>query len=231
MIRLLENPWVASCFLAAFLGAWTWMIALTRFDLSYAYPFTSLTFVLILLLSAMLFREPLLLRIARKRLADVALFQADARRLPFSSEYDVAGAFDLLEHIPEDEQALAEIARSVGPGGGLIVTVPQHPALWSSIDDYARHCRRYTRAEMTGKLKRAGFRVVRCTSFVTFLMPIMALSRFRDRGSADPGAEFRIPAVINWCFARLLDAERWLVSLGVSWPVGGSLLVVARRDE
>lgn len=55
--QLVLNPWVLSAFLAAFLAAVSWMIVLNRFDLSRAYPFTSLSFVLVLLASAALFAE------------------------------------------------------------------------------------------------------------------------------------------------------------------------------
>lgn len=56
---MLLNPWVLSSLAAAFLGMLSWMLALGRTELSYAYPFTSLSFVLVLLASAVLFREPI----------------------------------------------------------------------------------------------------------------------------------------------------------------------------
>jgi len=57
----------------------------------------------------------------------------------------------------------------------------------------------------------------------------MVLSRLTRRDAGDPMAEFRIPAIVNWSFERALDLERLFIRLGVSYPVGGSLLVVARR--
>lgn len=60
-LRLLLNPWVISVFAAAALASLTWALALTRFELSYAYPFMSLSFVLVLVLSAALFSEGLTL--------------------------------------------------------------------------------------------------------------------------------------------------------------------------
>lgn len=55
---LATNPWVLSGYAAAFLAAISWMAAMTKFDLSYAYPFTtSLSFILVLVLSALLFHE------------------------------------------------------------------------------------------------------------------------------------------------------------------------------
>lgn len=56
---MLLNPWVISGLLAAFMASVTWMLALTRFELSQAYPFTAISFVLILIASAVLFSEPL----------------------------------------------------------------------------------------------------------------------------------------------------------------------------
>jgi multidrug transporter EmrE-like cation transporter len=56
-LGLLLRPWVVSAFAAAFLASIAWMAAMTKFDLSYAYPFMSLNFVLVVLLSGLLFHE------------------------------------------------------------------------------------------------------------------------------------------------------------------------------
>ncbi|GAB3052954.1 EamA family transporter [Virgibacillus ainsalahensis] len=58
LIQLLLNPWILSGFFAAFLAALSWMAAMSKFDISYAYPFMSLSFVLVFILSAVLFGEP-----------------------------------------------------------------------------------------------------------------------------------------------------------------------------
>lgn len=57
IVHLLFNPWIISGFVAAFLASLTWMAAMTKFPLSYAYPFMSLAFVLVLFLSAIFFQE------------------------------------------------------------------------------------------------------------------------------------------------------------------------------
>ncbi len=51
------NPWILSAFFAAFLASLSWMAALTKFTLSYAYPFMSLTFILVTFMSSILFKE------------------------------------------------------------------------------------------------------------------------------------------------------------------------------
>ncbi len=59
LLGMLLKPWVLSGFAAAFVASIAWMAAISKFDLSYAYPFMSLNFVLVLALSGFLFHEPL----------------------------------------------------------------------------------------------------------------------------------------------------------------------------
>jgi multidrug transporter EmrE-like cation transporter len=59
LMRLVLNPWVISSFAAAFLAALSWMAAMTRLQLSHAYPFMSLSFVLVIVCSGIFFHEPI----------------------------------------------------------------------------------------------------------------------------------------------------------------------------
>ena len=61
LVGLLFDPLIFSGFLAAFLASLSWMAAMTKFDLSHAYPFMSLNFVVVLVLSVWLLNEPLTL--------------------------------------------------------------------------------------------------------------------------------------------------------------------------
>jgi SAM-dependent methyltransferase len=171
------------------------------------------------------------LAVAAVRAPRADLLQIDARRIPYEEEFDVVGAFDVLEHIEQDEDVLRAVRRTLRPGGGLLVTVPQHPWLWSAVDDFARHVRRYRRRELVEKLRQAGFEVVRCTSFVFLLLPLVALSRVRQRKDRDfdPLAEYRSPRFVDSALACVMEAEGALIRAGVSLPVGGSLLAVASR--
>jgi SAM-dependent methyltransferase len=171
------------------------------------------------------------LEVARRRLPDdVELVRLDAAEMPFQAEFDVVGAFDVLEHVEDDEAALAGMRRAVRDGGGVVLLVPQHPRLWSEMDVVARHARRYTRRDLAGKVERAGFEVVAASSFVSSLLPAMAASRAARRllrRPYDPVAELT-PGPLNGVFERVLDGERKLIERGWSLPVGGSLLVVGR---
>jgi SAM-dependent methyltransferase len=171
------------------------------------------------------------LEIARKRVPQATLIQVDGRRIPYRDEFELIGAFDVLEHIEDDEAVLGELRAALEPHGRLVVTVPQHPWLWSAADDFGEHKRRYARAELVAKLRRNGLEVAYVTSFMTTLLPLMAVSRLRRRHveSFDPAEELRIPQRIDRLLERVAGAERHAIQRGVSLPVGGSLLAVAHR--
>lgn len=56
---LLANPWVLSGIIATFLAGVSWMLAMTRFEISYAYPFVSLNYIIVLAASVLIFNESL----------------------------------------------------------------------------------------------------------------------------------------------------------------------------
>ena len=170
------------------------------------------------------------LTIARRRLPDAELLQLDAKELPFENKFDVVGAFDVIEHIDEDDLVLERMVRAATPGGGVMVLVPQHPWLWSAHDEVMEHRRRYTRRELVGKAERAGIQVTELTSFVSSLLPAMAASRLLDRARkrTDPIARLQ-GGRLNRVLERVLDGERRLIEHGVSLPFGGSLMLVGRK--
>ena len=163
---------------------------------------------------------------------EIRLVRMDARCIPFEDEFDAVGAFDVVEHIVEDETALAEIRRALRPGGAVVLTVPQHRWLWSALDEASGHARRYRRGELEAKLAEAGFRIVHSTSFVTLLLPLMFVSRRLGgrRLRSDGAGEFHPPPWLNRMLGRIMDIERRLIGAEVRLPFGGSRLVVARKD-
>jgi len=162
--------------------------------------------------------------------SDLPLFQGDVRHLPVRQAFDAVAALDVIEHLDDDDRALAEIYQVLRPGGGLLVTVPQHQWLWSEVDEFSRHRRRYHRRELLDKARAAGFEILRCTSFFCSTLPLLMLSRFRRRGEAfDAAAELHIPRAVNAIASALLQPEWLLVRAGVSMPIGSSLVVIARR--
>ncbi|MDA8406333.1 MAG: methyltransferase domain-containing protein [Deltaproteobacteria bacterium] len=170
------------------------------------------------------------LKFARNRLSRVTLNQIDLRSIPFENEFDVVGMFDVLEHVTEDESALKEVYKAVKSKGGVIITVPQHPALWSETDEVAFHKRRYTRNELRVKLMRAGFDIVSISSFMTILLPLMIANRlFRKSGACGGTGELEMPLFLNYLLGRICAIELPIIRAGVSLPFGGSLLAIAKK--
>ncbi len=169
---------------------------------------------------------------AAQRLPETELIQMDARKMPFEREFDAIGMFDVLEHIEEDTVVLGEVWRSVKPGGTVFITVPQHPALWSAVDEHSYHKRRYVATDLKAKLNRAGFEVLHVTSFISLLLPVFILSRLQYRKGLKqlmPGEALEIHPLVNSLFSKILAFERVLIRLGLSLPAGGSLFAIARK--
>jgi SAM-dependent methyltransferase len=99
--------------------------------------------------------------------ASARTVHGDALALPFADgTFDKIIAAEVLEHIPDDMGAMAELARVLRPGGRLAVTVPSwlpERICWALSADYHNvpggHLRIYTRAEVEAKLGRTGFQV------------------------------------------------------------------------
>lgn len=173
------------------------------------------------------------LKYASKRVNNVDLFQMDARNIPFDNEFDVIGAFDVIEHIKEDNLVLEQIYKAVTKGGGIIITVPQHTFLWSQEDEYACHVRRYNSKELKSKVEKAGFKVFMTSSFVSLLFPLMIVSRMQKKktqANFNPGEELKLNGFLNNAFLWVLALERIFLKIGVRFPFGGSLILIAYKQ-
>lgn len=172
------------------------------------------------------------LKFAAYRCVRAKLVQLDARQIPYRGEFDVVGIFDVLEHIEDDEIVLAQIEKALVAGGGLLITVPQHRWLWSTVDEAACHVRRYTAEELEKKVVAAGFEILRSTSFVSFLLPAMLAARMASRKMVQGArAELEINRVLNTVFRTVMAVEFQFIKLGINFPFGGSRLLVARKKS
>ena len=170
------------------------------------------------------------LAFARQRLPQCHFRQLDATEMSDKNLYDCIGSFDVIEHIAADETVLNNFHRALRHGGFLLLTVPQHPWLWSAADAYAHHLRRYTDKELRQKVLNAGFKIDYCTSFVSLLLPLMALQRLASRSQKyHPDDEFKISPPINSFLFLVMQLELLLLRLGLRFPAGGSLLLLARK--
>ncbi len=159
------------------------------------------------------------------------LMQLDASALPFEAEYDIVSLFDVLEHTDDDGAVLTSSARALRPGGGLLLTVPQHQFLWSHLDEMAHHRRRYSSRDIKATLRTAGFRIEAAISYQSLLLPVMYLARYAHRRSRRPSDVLRLNRVVNGIFKGICVAERAMIRSHIRLPFGDSLLIVGFRKD
>lgn len=153
------------------------------------------------------------------------VLRADAQHLPVvDRSLDLVTALDVLEHLPEDERAAAEIHRVLRPGGTLVAAVPVDQRLWSAHDEAVGHVRRYARADFVALLEGAGLVVEEPRSWMVLLRPAVALRRRFTSGSdlGDPHP------LVNRVLSGVVRLER---VLPVGRAPGVSLFVTARRPR
>jgi SAM-dependent methyltransferase len=150
--------------------------------------------------------------------------------VPYSA--DIITAFDVVEHLEDDEKALTGIHDRLPRGGLFVCTVPAFPFLWSGHDVVHHHFRRYTRKGLRHRLEGAGFTVERISYFNTFLFPAAAAVRLVERiRPGTPAASHASPPhpVANRLLLALFGSERFLLRW-IPLPVGVSLLAVCHRN-
>lgn len=163
--------------------------------------------------------------------------QGDIRRVKFpDASFDFIGIFDVLEHLPDDEDVLRILHSLLAPGGVLLLTVPACPSLWSYFDEAAGHCRRYQSGELDEKLRRNGFQAAYLTHFMTTIFPLLWFKRRKrqrahgESASALAAAEMKLPRSANIALRSILQWERWWISHSRRLPIGTSLLALAQKN-
>ncbi len=94
--------------------------------------------------------------------ADVAL----ASSLPCEDRtMNLIGAFDIIEHVEDDEAALSELTRVAAPGATLLLSAPLHASRWTAFDKLVGHGRRYRPDDLLTRLAKHGWAVARSGAF------------------------------------------------------------------
>jgi SAM-dependent methyltransferase len=177
------------------------------------------------------------LRLVRKR-CECPLLCGDLFEPPFSKPFDVIGAFDVIEHLSDDGEALRVLHSLLAPGGALLLTVPAHERLWSYFDEFCGHFRRYSPGGLRQAVERSGFQVEYLTEYMSLLFPLIWIGRrmaARRRPLAAvenlSPADLNVIPGINAVLEGLLALELPWIRRGRRLPFGASLLCVARRGK
>jgi SAM-dependent methyltransferase len=159
--------------------------------------------------------------------------QGDICAMPFSdAEFEFVLATDVIEHVDDDERALAEIYRVLVPGGYVLLTVPAFSSLWGLQDDVSLHKRRYRLASLVEQVERAGL-LPRRTFYFNYLLfaPIWAARRLMRMLPLrlDSEGQLNTPA-LNLVLSAIFALDVWSAA-HVRPPVGVSILVLAQKTR
>ena len=152
--------------------------------------------------------------------------------MPLKKKYDAVFSLDVIEHVEDDQAAVAQIKQYLRDDGWLVTTVPAYQWLWSAHDDANHHKRRYTKTQYCSLLESAGYDIVYASYFNTILFPLAVLERFFTRlvsgNENNDHAVLKLPSkLINTVFTILFGLEsNWAGKLRM--PFGLSIVVVAK---
>ena len=163
-------------------------------------------------------------------------------------QFDAVCAFEVLEHIGEDQKALEQWREYLRPSGWLLLSVPAHQDHYGAADELVGHYRRYEQSTLTGVLNNAGFEVVRLSSYGAGLGQVLQRGRNalakrvagkRVNGSDTPeerssgSGRFMQPrqkAVAVAC-ATIAAPGRLVQRPFAATDIGTGYVVLARRSE
>ena len=144
-----------------------------------------------------------------------------------AGKYDLIGAFDVIEHIPDDHAAIAALAKRLSPAGKLVMTVPAHQWMWSAHDVVNHHQRRYSKAGLKALIDGSSLKLEKIGYLNSLLFPLAVGARFAGRlAGKDSSDDTLPPKPVNWAFEKVFGLERHLVGR-LPLPPGLSLFAVA----
>jgi SAM-dependent methyltransferase len=142
-------------------------------------------------------------------------------------DYDLIGAFDVIEHIDDDTAALAAIATKLKSGGKFIMTVPAHPWMWTAHDVANHHKRRYSKAALRKLVEGSPMRLDKIGYFNSLLFPLAVAQRAASKLRSKDNGDVSLPAApLNRSLEAVFASERYLVGR-LPLPPGLSLFAVA----
>lgn len=159
--------------------------------------------------------------------------KANGTKLPYkNNEFNVVCAFDILEHVEDDVDALREWARVLKPGGKIVLTVPAYQWLWSEHDVSLHHHRRHTRKTISNKAKAAGLKPKKLSYAIVFSLPLVVGFRFLNKilgRKVDSETSYvDVSDGINRLFTSFLKLEAKAHG-HISYPAGTSVVAILEK--
>jgi SAM-dependent methyltransferase len=140
--------------------------------------------------------------------------------------YDIIYTSNVLEHIEDDVAALKKLNSKLKPGGQIAIYVPAFMCLFNQMDSAVGHYRRYEKAELVDKLKKADFKIQECyyaDSIGFFAWLSVKLRGYGQGNGNDSSGSLKVYDQFIFPLSKLLDR------FGFKYLFGKNLVVLARK--
>lgn len=144
------------------------------------------------------------------------------------ASYDMVALLDVLEHVEQDRESLASIAKRLKPGGAILITVPAFQWMWSAHDVVNHHQRRYSKRSLRAAIADAGLKADFVGYFNSILFPLAAAARLAGRLTGNQESDDKLPpGPINAVFETLFGLERHAIAR-LPFTPGVSIAAIVR---
>jgi len=174
---------------------------------------------------------PIACELARQRCGPgTDIREASVTALPFGdASFDVVVSADVICQVTDADVAVREFFRVLRPGGVVVINVPAYMWMWSYHDDSCQTKHRYTRPEVDGLMREAGFAERKTTHWNALPFPLVWTKRKLLRSDQDTSDVKDYPAAIDAMFSGMMAVEHAWLRAGGTWAWGTSVLAVARK--
>lgn len=148
--------------------------------------------------------------------------------------FDIITCLDVLEHVVNPIDALAEMKRVLKDRGSIIITVPAFKVLWSQHDEALCHLRRYEKESLVHDLQEAGLKINRVGYFffLSFFIvaPIRIIRKFLLSDSKRHSDTTTLPPKILNEFLKFLFMVELKISTNFKLPFGTTLYAIVSKQ-
>ncbi len=165
---------------------------------------------------------------------DIDIDNGSILELPYADhEFDVVCAFDVIEHVEDDQLGVDELKRVCKKNGVVVVTVPAYQFLWSKHDEVNHHFRRYKKNQLL-RLFDDSEKFIYHSYYnfwlflpIAFFRVINNLFSITKTTEEDTGSDFGVikqDSIISKFLYQLFYSETFFVKRFIKLPFGVSLI-------
>lgn len=165
--------------------------------------------------------------------------QGSILNLPYpDNSFDLVCAFDVIEHVEDDQKGIDEMYRVCKNSGTILITVPAFKFLWGSHDVVNQHYRRYSKKEIKKLFNNKGKEFFSSYFNLTLFLPIAFVRTMQKKGvfnvkEKGSGSDFNLstPKFVSKIFYFIMVSENWLLKKNIPLPFGTSIIYKTQKKE